>query len=208
MQKKQLWILIKIVVFLLSSIPFLLLAYDTLQQQLGANPIETLHFRLGDWALRFLCIGLALTPLKKITGFKDLNRFRRMIGLFAFFYASLHFFVYIGLDLSFSLEQLVDEIPKSPYIIVGLLTYACLIPLALTSTQAMQKRLGKRWRQLHRLVYLAAILAVTHYIWMLKVNLAEPILYAILVTFLLGFRVVSFLRHVKTFRSDRHLIIK
>ena len=115
---KKSWAFIKISVFLLSLAPFLLLVNDTLQDQLGANPIETLHFSLGDWALRFLCISLALTPIKKLLQQSWPIRFRRMMGLFAYFYASLHFLVYIILDLSLSWENFIDEVPKSPYIIV------------------------------------------------------------------------------------------
>lgn len=182
---KKNWALIKISVFLLCLSPFLLLAYDTVQDQLGANPVETLHFRLGDWTLRFLCIGLALSPLKK--GLKQSwpIRFRRMMGLFAFFYASLHFAVYIILDLSVSWENFIDEVPQSPYILVGLFTYLLLIPLALTSTKAMQRRLGKRWIQLHRLVYLAGISAVIHYLWLVKSDLSEPVSYAGIILILL-----------------------
>ena len=191
---KKGWIGIKIIVFLLSLSPFLLLLNDTIQDQLGANPIETLHFRLGDWALRFLCIGLALTPLKKIFHQSWLVRFRRMMGLFAFFYASMHFLVFIVLDLSLSWEAFVDEVPKSPYILVGLFTFILLIPLALTSTKAMQKRLGKHWIKLHRLVYLAGISAVVHYLWLVKSDFNEPLFYAVLMFILLSFRLFATIR--------------
>lgn len=189
--EKKNWFVIKSVVFLLSSLPFTLLVNDTIQDQLGANPIEALHFRLGDWALRFLCIGLALTPLKKLLRQSWPIRFRRMIGLFAFFYASMHFLVYIVLDLSLSWDVFIDEVPKSPYILVGLFTFVLLIPLALTSSKAMQKRLGKHWIQLHKLVYLAAISAVVHYLWLVKSDFNEALLYAGIIFFLLGFRVFS-----------------
>lgn len=189
--EKKNWFVIKSVVFLLSSLPFTLLVNDTIQDQLGANPIETLHFTLGDWALRFLCIGLALTPLKKLLRQSWPIRFRRMIGLFAFFYASMHFLVYIVLDLSLSWDVFIDEVPKSPYILVGLFTFVLLIPLALTSSKAMQKRLGKHWIQLHKLVYLAAISAVVHYLWLVKSDFNEALLYAGIIFFLLGFRVFS-----------------
>ena len=191
---KKSWVLIKMSVFFLCLSPFLLLLNDTVQDQLGANPIEALHFRLGDWALRFLCIGLALSPLKK--GLKQSwpIRFRRMMGLFAFFYASLHFAVYIILDLSLSWETFIDEVPQSPYILVGLFSYLLLIPLAVTSTKAMQKRLGKHWVQLHKLVYIAAISAVIHYLWLVKSDLSEPIFYASIVSILLFSRVFGLLR--------------
>jgi len=187
------WGFIKISIFLLSLSPFLLLVYDVIQDQLGASPIEALHFRLGDWALRFLCIGLALTPLKKILKLSWPIRFRRMMGLYAFFYASLHFTVYIVLDLSLSWENFIDEVPQSPYILVGLLTYLLLIPLAFTSSKAMQRRLGKRWVQLHKLVYLAGISAVIHYLWLVKSDLSEPALYAGFIFILLLFRLKKWL---------------
>ena len=197
MKRWLLWLL----VFILSLVPFFWLVYRTITDQLGANPIETLHFSLGDWALRFLCLGLMITPFKKITGFKGVMRFRRMIGLFAFFYASLHFLVYIGLDLEFSMAQFMDEVPKSPYILVGLLTYVLLIPLALTSTKAMQKRLGRYWKRLHRLVYLAAVFAVVHYLWLVKLDLTEPLLYGGLVLVLFSFRVINLKQRVNLDRA-------
>ena len=200
MKRWLLWLL----VFTLSLMPFLELVYRTITDQLGANPIESLHFSLGDWALRFLCLGLMITPFKKITGFKGVMRFRRMMGLFAFFYASLHFLVYIGLDLEFSMEQFADEVPKSPYILVGLLTYGLLIPLALTSTKAMQKRLGRHWKKLHRLVYLAAVLAVVHYLWLVKLDLTQPLLYGGLVLILLNFRIVNGYYAKKNDVHERH----
>ena len=191
---KKGWAVIKTAVFLVSLCPFIFLLNDTIHDQLGANPIETLHFRLGDWALRFLCLVLAITPLKILFGQSWLYRFRRMMGLFAFFYASMHFLVYIVLDLSLSWEAFVDEVPQSPYILVGLFTYTLLIPLALTSTRAMQKRLGKRWKKLHRLVYIAGVSAVVHYLWLVKSDYNEPVFYAAVMFILLGFRVIVSIR--------------
>ena len=138
---KKGWAGLKIIVFLLSLMPFLLLVNDAFNDQLGANPIETLHFGFGDWALRFLCIGLALTPIKTITGQGWPIRFRRMMGLFAFFYASLHLLVFIVLDLSLSWEAFKDEVPKSPYILMGLLTF--LLRFLWPSPQ--QKKCKKDW---------------------------------------------------------------
>lgn len=195
---KKGWALIKICVFFLCLSPFLLLLSDAIQNQLGANPIETLHFRLGDWALRFLCIGLALSPLKKLLKQSWPLRFRRMLGLYAFFYASLHFIVYITLDLSLSWEALIDEVPQSPYILAGLLTYILLIPLAFTSTKSMQKHLGKRWLKLHTLVYIAGISAVFHYLWLVKSDLREPIFYASTMLILLFSRLLSYLKARKS----------
>ena len=191
---KKGWAGLKISVFLLGLMPFLLLANDAVNDRLGANPIETLHFGFGDWALRFLCIGLALTPIKTITGQNKLMRFRRMMGLYAFFYASLHLLVFIVLDLSLSWEAFKDEVPKSPYILMGLLTYLLLIPLAVTSTKNMQKRLGKSWIKLHKLVYAAAVTALVHYFWLVKKDYTEPLIYAVIIGVLLGIRVVVYYR--------------
>jgi sulfoxide reductase heme-binding subunit YedZ len=198
---KKSWASIKIIVFLLSLVPFTLLLQDTLSDQLGANPIEALHFRLGDWALRFLCLGLALTPLKKFLNQSWPIRFRRMLGLFAYFYACLHFLVYVVLDLSFSWEAFVDEVPQSPYILVGLFTFLLLTPLALTSNQYMQKRLGKAWGQLHKLVYLAGVSAVVHYLWLVKSDLSEPLFYSTVMAVLLGVRLIIFFKTKRTHHS-------
>ncbi len=205
---KTSWIGIKSVVFLLSLTPFLILLYDTIQEQLGANPIETLHFSLGDWALRFLCIGLTLSPLKKLFGLSWLNRFRRMMGLFAFFYAGMHFLVYIVLDLSLSWEAFIDEVPKSPYILVGLFTFLLLVPLALTSTKGMQKRLGKYWLKLHRLVYLAGISAVVHYFWLVKSDYNEPIFYASIMFIVLIMRLFGWVKKkIKPRKQEKFSVV-
>ncbi len=197
---KNSWAVIKISIFLLSLAPFLLLVSDSLQDQLGANPIETLHFTLGDWALRFLCITLALSPLKSLLQQSWPIRFRRMMGLFAYFYASLHFLVYIVLDLSLSWDNFLDEAPQSPYILVGLLTFLLLTPLALTSTKAMQKRLGKHWIQLHKLVYLAGISAIIHYLWLVKSDISEPLFYAAVMSIVLGARLIIYFKKPRSSR--------
>ncbi|WP_031438325.1 protein-methionine-sulfoxide reductase heme-binding subunit MsrQ [Methylobacter tundripaludum] len=191
---KKGWAAIKIIVFLLSLVPFGLLLKDAINDQLGANPIETLHFGFGDWALRFLCIGLALSPSKTVTGQNWPMRFRRMMGLFAFFYASLHLLVFIVLDLSLSWEAFKDEVPKSPYILMGLLTYLLLFPLAVTSTKKMQKRLGRSWIKLHQLVYVAGLTAVVHYFWLVKADYTEPLIYAAVIGAALGIRVAVYYR--------------
>ncbi len=191
---KKDWAVIKVGVFLLSLMPFGLLVNAGINDQLGANPIETLHFGFGDWALRFLCIGLALTPVKTIIGQSWPTRFRRMIGLFAFFYASLHLLVFIVLDLSLSWEAFKDEVPKSPYILMGLLTYLLLMPLAVTSTKKMQKRLGRNWMKLHRLIYVAGLTALVHYFWLVKADYTEPLIYAAVISVLLGLRIVVYCR--------------
>ncbi|MDI1279549.1 sulfite oxidase heme-binding subunit YedZ [Methylobacter sp.] len=191
---KKGWAAIKIIVFLLSLVPFGLLLKDAINDHLGANPIETLHFGFGDWALRFLCIGLALSPSKTVTGQNWPMRFRRMMGLFAFFYASLHLLVFIVLDLSLSWEAFKDEVPKSPYILMGLLTYLLLFPLAVTSTKKMQKRLGRSWIKLHQLVYVAGLTAVVHYFWLVKADYTEPLIYTVVIGAVLGIRVAVYYR--------------
>lgn len=175
-------------------IPLWVLCYDAATEQLGANPIQALHIRLGDFALRFLCLSLLLTPLKQICNWRWALRYRRMIGLYAFFYASLHVLVYVGLDHGFNWRQIVLDVSESPYVIAGLIAFLCLLPLAITSTRAWQKRLGSDWKRLHRLIYLAAIAAIMHYFWMLKGNLVEPLFYALIIGLLLAFRAVKALK--------------
>lgn len=190
------WRVLKGALFVAALIPLFLLLRAGLSDSLGPNPIETLHFSLGDWALRFLCFSLMPTPLKLLTGRAEFLRVRRMLGLFAFFYATAHLLVYLLLDLSLSWAALCDEVPKSPYIIIGLLTYLLLLPLAVTSTRSMQKRLGKQWLKLHRLVYLAAVTAVVHYFWLTKADYSQPLLYAALMFGLLGIRLLRFYRQL------------
>ncbi|HEY8035583.1 MAG TPA: protein-methionine-sulfoxide reductase heme-binding subunit MsrQ [Methylobacter sp.] len=198
---KKGWAAIKSIVFLLSLMPCLLLVNDAVNDRLGANPIEALHFGFGDWALRFLCVGLALTPIKTVTGQSWPTRFRRMMGLFAFFYASLHLLVFIVLDLSLSWEAFKDEVPKSPYILMGLLTFLLLTPLAVTSTKKMQKRLGRSWLKLHSLVYVAGVTAVIHYFWLVKADYTEPLIYAAVMIVLLGMRITVYFRKKANFLS-------
>ena len=187
--------LLKGTVLLLGMLPALLLLHATINDQLGANPIQALHFSLGDWALRFLMIGLALTPIKIITQQAWPLRYRRMIGLLAFFYASLHVLVYLVLDLSGSWTAFIDEVPKSPYILVGLLTYLLLMPLAITSIKYFKKKLGRRWFTLHKLVYVAVLSACFHYLWLVKLDISQPLLYIGLLGILLSIRVMHFYRN-------------
>ncbi|MCF6203941.1 MAG: sulfoxide reductase heme-binding subunit YedZ [Methylococcaceae bacterium] len=182
--------LVWVFVFCASLIPFILLLRDAITENLGANPIETLHLSLGDWALRFLCFTLALTPLKILTGQRWPVRFRRMLGLFSFFYASLHLMVYLVLDLSFSWEQFVDEIPKSPYILVGLFTYSLLLILAVTSPKVMKKKCGRHWKKIHQLIYLAAISTLVHFFWLVKLEMTEPLIYSVFIGCMLMIRLV------------------
>ncbi|MGR9106959.1 MAG: sulfite oxidase heme-binding subunit YedZ [Gammaproteobacteria bacterium] len=198
MSNEWIWRLAKSLVFTICLLPFAFLLHDALNDALGPDPIETLHFRTGDWTLRFLLITLTCTPLKLLFDWKFPLRFRRMLGLFAFFYASLHFCVYFVLDLSLSWDEIVDEVPESPYVLVGLTAYTLLIPLAATSTKGMVRRLGKNWKKLHRLVYIAACLGVIHFIWLVKADLTEPSVYALALSIMFGIRLVASIRKTRT----------
>ncbi|PCI70920.1 MAG: sulfoxide reductase heme-binding subunit YedZ [Piscirickettsiaceae bacterium] len=162
--------------------------WDAVNDLLGADPIQTLHFRTGDWTLRFLLITLSMTPLQKLLKSPHPIRFRRMLGLYTFFYASLHLCVWLVLDQSLSLDNMLEDVPESPYIILGLSAYCLLIALAVTSTAGMMRRMGKMWFTLHKLVYAIAIMGVVHFFWLTKLDYTEPLIYAILLALLLAFR--------------------
>ena len=181
---------LKPLVFLLCLIPAIQLAYAAYIGDLGVNPIEFITRFTGSWALIILIASLAVTPLRRITGWNELIKFRRMLGLFAFFYASLHFATYIGLDLFFDFSAIGKDIIKRPYITVGFFAFVIMVPLAATSTAGMIRRLGKRWQQLHRLVYLAAIAGVIHFYWLVKADITRPAQYGAVLALLLGFRLV------------------
>ncbi len=179
-------------VFSLSCLPGLYLLTQALGlagSGLGANPVEALLHELGLWGLRFLLLGLAITPLRRLSGWFWLTRFRRMIGLFAFFYVVLHFLTYAILDQGLLIEAIVEDIIKRPYITLGIIALLLLIPLAVTSTSAMMRRLGKNWLRLHRLVYPVAMLAVWHFYWQVKLDTLEASVYALILAVLLGIRV-------------------
>ena len=169
-------------VFALALVPLALLVADTLRGTLGADPVAQLEHATGIWALRLLLVTLAITPLRTLTGWTALVRYRRMLGLFAFFYASLHFLIYLAVDLGGFWTQIFDEIAKKPFITVGFLAWLLLVPLAFTSTKGMMRRLGRRWQALHRLVYLIGALAVLHFLWQVKwgetIAALEPVVYA------------------------------
>lgn len=181
---------VKPLIFLACLIPLGSLGLDAWRDRLGANPIEVITRSTGTWTLVFLLVTLSVTPLRKISGWPSLIQFRRMLGLFAFFYASLHFTTYIWLDQFFDLSAIVKDVPKRPFITAGFLSFVLLIPLAVTSTRGMIRRLGRRWQQLHRLIYLIAIGGVIHYLWLVKADRSQPFLYGACLALLLGYRIV------------------
>ena len=179
----------KPLLFLICLIPLARLIYLGFTEDLGANPIEFVTRSTGTWTLTGLMITLAVTPLRRLTGYNALIRYRRMLGVFTFFYASLHFTTYIWLDQFFSLTAIFKDIYKRPFITVGFGAFVLLIPLAVTSTNAMMRRLGKRWQQLHRLVYLIGALGVLHYVWLVKKDLTQPLIYGAVLLVLLVARI-------------------
>lgn len=183
---------IKVAVFLAALAPLLRLVLYGFTERLGANPIEFITRNTGDWTLYFLCLTLAVTPVRRLTGWNWLIRLRRMLGLFAFFYASLHFITFFWFDHFFDMGEMLKDVVKRPFITVGFIAFVLLIPLAVTSTNGMVRRLGgKRWQWLHRAIYLIAPLGILHFWWMKagKNDFAEPILFGVIVAVLLLMRV-------------------
>jgi len=182
---------LKVGVFLICLLPLARLVYLGVVGGLGANPIEFVTHSTGTWALTGLMATLSVTPLRRLTGQADLVRYRRMLGLFAFFYACLHFVTYIWLDQFFDLAAIAKDIVKRPFVTVGFAAFILLIPLAATSNHAMMRRLGRlgrRWQRLHRLIYLIALLGVVHYLWLVKKDLTEPLIYGGILALLLALR--------------------
>ena len=178
----------KPVLFLLCTLPFCVLVYNGFTNNLTANPIKEITHFTGEWALRFLLITLSITPLRKLTRKNALIRFRRMLGLFAFFYACLHFSTYLVLDQFFDWNEIVLDVAKRPYITVGFSAFVLLIPLAVTSTDKMAQRLGNNWRRLHSLIYPIAILVIFHYLWLVKADILPPVIYGLILCLLLVLR--------------------
>jgi sulfoxide reductase heme-binding subunit YedZ len=179
----------KAALFVLCLAPFLALVARALQGRLGANPVEFLQHATGDWTLRFLVFTLSITPLRKLLQLPELIRFRRMLGLYAFFYVCLHFLTYIGPDQAFSLAGIWADVAKRKFITVGFLGFVLLLPLAITSTAGWIRRLGgKRWQALHRAVYVSAVCGVIHYYWLVKSDVRKPLFYGALVAILLLWR--------------------
>ena len=182
----------KVLVFVACLLPLCWAGWRAYNQNLTANPIEYITHFTGDWTIRFLVFTLAVTPLRKLLGLPDLIRFRRMIGLYAFFYGTLHFITYIWLDKFFDLAEMWKDIAKRPYITAGFTAFVLMLPLAVTSTTGWIRRMGgKRWQALHRLVYFSAAIGVIHYYWLVKSDIRLPAMYGALVGVLLGYRAIT-----------------
>lgn len=169
---------VKPLVFVACLVPFALLVRGAVVGDLGANPLDRVTDVTGQWGLRLLLAALAITPLRRLTGWTWLQGLRRPLGLFAFFYVSLHFATWVGLDQEFLWSNIVGDIAKRPFVTVGFLAWLLLVPLALTSTRGMMRRLGCHWQRLHRVVYAAGILAILHFVWLVKADRLEPMIYA------------------------------
>lgn len=179
----------KPLVFVACLLPFLWLGWNWYHDNLSANPIDDVTDTTGTWTLRFLMVTLAITPVRRISGWNRLLQFRRMIGLFAFFYGTLHLFTYLYLDQFFLWEEILADIPKRPFITVGFLSFVLMIPLAATSTDRIAKWMGgRRWNRLHKLVYITAIGGVIHYLWLVKADVQRPLIYGGILALLLGTR--------------------
>ncbi|GMQ87564.1 MAG: sulfoxide reductase heme-binding subunit YedZ [Gammaproteobacteria bacterium] len=180
---------LKPVVFTVCLLPLIVLGWQLYAGLLGANPIDEVADSTGEWALRFLLITLMATPLKRLFGWSWTTRIRRMLGLYAFFYASLHLFTYLLLDQFFDWGEIWLDILERPFITVGMLAFVLLLPLAITSNKSMVRRLGRNWKRLHRLAYIIPALGVLHFWWLVKADVLEPLVYGVVLAVLLGFRV-------------------
>ena len=193
---------VKPVVFVLCLVPAAWLFWDAFTPgSLGVNPIETITHRTGDWALRFLLISLAVTPVRWLTGWQPIIRFRRMWGLFAFFYACLHLSTYVVFDHFFSVAAIIDDVIERKYVTAGMFGFLMLLPLAVTSTQGWIRRLGRRWTTLHRLAYVAAAAGVVHFLWLVKISIFEPMIYAVILAVLFGGRIARRYRVALSFTA-------
>jgi sulfoxide reductase heme-binding subunit YedZ len=180
----------KPLVFIACLLPALFIVTDLFEitGQLGANPVEEILDRFGNWGLRFVMITLAVTPLRQLTGWNWLTRFRRMLGLFTFFYVAMHFMTWLVLDQGLYLPGIAEDIVERPFITIGMLALVLLTAMAVTSTNGMRRRMGRRWNQLHYGVYVVGVLGVWHYWWQVKADIREPLIYAMILTLLLGYR--------------------
>lgn len=181
--------LVKPSFFFMALIPFIWLLLKVFQNDLGPDPAQALSIETGEWALRFLLLTLAITPFRQIFRVAEIARLRRMIGLFAFFYASIHFLSWMAFILAFRWLAIAEELVERPYITVGFLAYVILFLLGVTSTNSMVRRLGKNWKRLHKFVYAASILAIVHLLWILRTDVTEAVIYGVLLAILLGYRI-------------------
>ena len=184
--------------FVLCLVPFVILIVNAVTDNLGTNPIEEIRLFTGDWTLYFILITLAVTPLRKLSGRNELIRYRRMLGLYAFFYANLHFLSYLILDQFFDWPEIGRDIIKRPYITIGIAAFFLMIPLAVTSTNKMMKRLGKNWKRLHSLIYVIGTLGVLHFLWLVKADIREPMIMGIILITLLILR-SPWVKNIKQF---------
>lgn len=181
--------LVKPVIFFMALFPFIWLLLKVFQNDLGPDPAQALSIETGEWTLRFLLLTLAITPFRQIFKMVEIARLRRMIGLFAFFYASIHFLSWMAFILGFRWLAIAEELVERPYITVGFLAYIILFLLGVTSTNSMVRRLGKNWKRLHKFVYAASILAIVHLLWILRTDVTEAVIYGVLLAILLGYRI-------------------
>ncbi len=188
----------KPLVFIICLLPFAMLIFGAVNNTLGPNPVETMIRTLGDWGIYFLLIGLSISPARKLFNLSWLIRYRRMLGLFAFFYVCMHFLSYIWFDQFFNIEEIIKDIIKRPFITIGFICFLMLIPLAATSTNGMMKRLKKNWGRIHKLVYPISILALLHYFMMIKADYLIPVILLIILSLLLGYRLFT------RFKFHRH----
>ena len=186
--------LVKPVIFFMALIPFIWLLLKAFQNDLGPDPAQALSIETGEWTLRFLLLTLAITPFRQIFRMVEIARLRRMIGLFAFFYASIHFLSWMAFILAFRWLAIAEELVERPYITVGFLAYVILFLLGVTSTNSMVRRLGKNWKRLHKFVYAASILAIVHLLWILRTDVTEAVIYGGLLAILLGYRIIRKLK--------------
>jgi methionine sulfoxide reductase heme-binding subunit len=193
----------RIAVFLACAAPISWLATRTLTGRLGINPVEDLELTTGIWALRFLVATLLVTPVRRLTGWNRIIQYRRMLGLFAFFYAAVHFAIYVGVDQFFAFGFILKDIAKRPFITMGFLAFVLMVPLAITSTKGWIRRLGKRWQMLHRLIYISAVCAAVHYLWKVKVMIGSPVYYGVAIGLLIAWRLVWQVRSSNSRRTQR-----
>ena len=176
-------------VFILSTIPYLFILYNIYFNKLGPEPVKEITHFTGEWTLIFICLTLSMTPLKRLTNLTVWVSFRRMLGLFVFFYASLHLLTYIGIDYRFNWQPILDDVFKKKYIFIGFAAWVLLIPLAITSSQKMIKLLKNNWKRLHRLIYIIALFGSLHYIWLSKTIFFKPLVYLVIILVLLALRI-------------------